>query len=812
MTGKHLLLALLATAAFAQDPVSITPYQLLDARSGQAVACSGCSIYTYAAGTNTPLATYTSSTLATPNTNPVLTNSAGYAVNGATITGIWVGSSCYKFVAKDATAVTLFTQDNICDRGAVLKALLAASGGAALIGFQPTGGTVPLTVAGALNSGFLYSSGYTTLALGCAAANANSRTLAIVATIANSPTQSLNCNIWFPSGVGAMIQPASGAMLTLTGAVTADAVKIFDYSAGGTVNLASAKVAAHLPEWYGITLDSGSDSVTAINRAATAAGVGKTIYLTGGSDCYYVSTSILPLSYQSFVGVGSSYSTSTAGACVKPFGGMTGDLFAPNGIGGVQVRDIKFDGNGTARDCVHLTGVSGNNTHSIIGPLIAQNCTRSQLHVAGSYGIDIKRVLATATGVFAPTYGILIDGVFNNTITIDGGEQNFSAEAAVYIANTGGGSDTITIRNVIQQANGKHGVWVASQTAGLVIDNNHFEQNGGSANGYDIYIPFVGGYDTPSRNISITNNDFNDNSATAFHNQAMFISSTAGLFIHGNKPGSSVSTDGTAIRAAVYLGQGVSGIDPWPIGDNGGMSLFNQAGNVLNPWVTAPFSEQLFKYTSELDNAVWSSVLTQSGVLAPDNSEAWLLGSLSTTSSSPSQFSQAYTATVAGHQFGTCSLLKAVGGGTPFAIVWASIAGTENYTGSSTNQPSRVYLGSDWQWICGTMTYPLSDALGFVVMGFKAWAPTGSTATGIEIAPKMHSWMDSLAEPLFVATRNNTVRRGFPGFLGETVFSQLFAAANGTQLVCADCTIASPTAGGGAGALAVRIGGIWAGK
>jgi len=110
------------------------------------------------------------------------------------------------------------------------------------------------------------------------------------------------------------------------------------------------------------------------------------------------------------------------------------------------------------------------------------------------------------------------------------------------------------------------------------------------------------------------------------------------------------------------------------------------------------------------------------------------------------------------------------------------------------------------------MTYPLSDTLGFVVMGFKAWAPTGSTATGIEIAPKMHSWMDSLAEPLFVATRNNTVRRGFPGFLGETVFSQLFAAANGTQLVCADCTIASPTAGGGAGALAVRIGGIWVGK
>lgn len=147
MTGKYLLLALLATTAFAQDPVSITPYQLIDARAGNAIACSNCSIYTYAAGTNTPLATYTSSTLATPNTNPVLTNSAGYAVNGATITGIWVGTSCYKFVAKDATAVTLFTQDNICDRGAVLKALLAASSGSSLVGFiQSQSGATERTV------------------------------------------------------------------------------------------------------------------------------------------------------------------------------------------------------------------------------------------------------------------------------------------------------------------------------------------------------------------------------------------------------------------------------------------------------------------------------------------------------------------------------------------------------------------------------------------------------------------------------------------------------------------------------------------
>ena len=274
MTGKYLLLALLATAAFAQDPVSITPYQLLDARSGQAVACSGCSIYTYAAGTNTPLATYTSSTLATPNTNPVLTNSAGYAVNGATVTGIWVGSSCYKFVAKDSSAVTLFTQDNICDRGAALKALLATSAGAGLIGFQPTGGSVPTTVAAALNSAFLYDIGYSTFALACAAAVSNAKTLAVTKTWTNVPTQTCAANLWFPSGSGGSIQPASAAVVTISKSIAAAPFAIFDYSAGGTVVL-SGPIPVISVEWFGAVADgaadgsSGTDNSTAFTRAIT---------------------------------------------------------------------------------------------------------------------------------------------------------------------------------------------------------------------------------------------------------------------------------------------------------------------------------------------------------------------------------------------------------------------------------------------------------------------------------------------------------------------------------------------------------------
>ena len=99
----------------AQSPIPFTPYQVLDARSGAAIACSGCQLFTYAAGTTTPLATYTDATLGTANTNPVLTNSSGYTVSGSTIVGVFVPySTCYKLVLEDASSVTIWTQDQIC--------------------------------------------------------------------------------------------------------------------------------------------------------------------------------------------------------------------------------------------------------------------------------------------------------------------------------------------------------------------------------------------------------------------------------------------------------------------------------------------------------------------------------------------------------------------------------------------------------------------------------------------------------------------------------------------------------------------------
>lgn len=66
----------------------------------------GGKLFTYAAGTSSPLATYSSNSLTTPNTNPVILNSRGEA-------SVWLGSSAYKFLLYAANDVLIWSVDNI---------------------------------------------------------------------------------------------------------------------------------------------------------------------------------------------------------------------------------------------------------------------------------------------------------------------------------------------------------------------------------------------------------------------------------------------------------------------------------------------------------------------------------------------------------------------------------------------------------------------------------------------------------------------------------------------------------------------------
>jgi hypothetical protein len=86
------------------------------------VILSGGLLYTYAAGTTTPQATYTSSGGGTANTNPIVLDSAG-RVSGE----IWLTSNLsYKFVLKNSTGTTIGTYDNIISVPASVTTDIAA--------------------------------------------------------------------------------------------------------------------------------------------------------------------------------------------------------------------------------------------------------------------------------------------------------------------------------------------------------------------------------------------------------------------------------------------------------------------------------------------------------------------------------------------------------------------------------------------------------------------------------------------------------------------------------------------------------------
>ena len=118
--------------------------QFLDA-AGQPMA--GGKLYTYAAGTTTPLVTYADSSESVNNTNPIILDSRGEA-------NVWLGLLSYKFKLTTPADVEIWTADNVTTGTAAavtaVESYLASSTGANLVGFQNTGAGAIVTTVGAV--------------------------------------------------------------------------------------------------------------------------------------------------------------------------------------------------------------------------------------------------------------------------------------------------------------------------------------------------------------------------------------------------------------------------------------------------------------------------------------------------------------------------------------------------------------------------------------------------------------------------------------------------------------------------------------
>lgn len=88
------------------SPLAGAGWQFFD---DSGVPLAGGKLYTYAAGSTTPLATYTSNTGLVANTNPIVLDAAG-----RTPSEVWLTINLnYKFILKTSTDTTIWTADDI---------------------------------------------------------------------------------------------------------------------------------------------------------------------------------------------------------------------------------------------------------------------------------------------------------------------------------------------------------------------------------------------------------------------------------------------------------------------------------------------------------------------------------------------------------------------------------------------------------------------------------------------------------------------------------------------------------------------------
>lgn len=97
------LLVLPAVAQVAVTPI-VQPRVTFVNNSGG--PCATCKLYSYAAGTTTPLATYTDASGISQNTNPIILDAAGGA-------NIWLGANSYKLILKDPDGTTIWSVDQV---------------------------------------------------------------------------------------------------------------------------------------------------------------------------------------------------------------------------------------------------------------------------------------------------------------------------------------------------------------------------------------------------------------------------------------------------------------------------------------------------------------------------------------------------------------------------------------------------------------------------------------------------------------------------------------------------------------------------
>jgi hypothetical protein len=237
---------------------------------------TGGKIYTYAAGTTTPLATYTSAGGSNFWTNPIVLDAAGRVPNSGEI---WLADGVqYKFVLKDSNDVLIATYDNILGINASFSNFIASE---------------EIQVATAGQTVFTLSNPYVP----------GANTLSVFVDGVNqydgssySYVETNSITVTFASGlhVGALVKFTTVQTLTTTQATTAALVTYNEGGTGAITYTVQAKLRQYISvKDFGAVGNGSTNDTAALQAAISATPSGGILYFPPGD---YITSAALQIS------------------------------------------------------------------------------------------------------------------------------------------------------------------------------------------------------------------------------------------------------------------------------------------------------------------------------------------------------------------------------------------------------------------------------------------------------------------------------------------------------------------------------------
>jgi hypothetical protein len=431
---------------------------------------TGGKLYTYAAGTTTPVATYTTSQGTTAWSNPVVLDAAGRVPGSGEI---WLTDGViYKFVLKDSNDVLIATYDNITG----INSNAVAYTNQQEIVTATAGQTV-------FNLGISYAPGTNSLSVFVDGVNQYGPGAQYAYTETSSTSVTFNSGLHVGAEVKFTTTQQQGA-----GAVDASQVTYDPPFTGSVATNVEAKLAQTVSvKDFGAVGDGVTDDTAAIQAA-----------LNSGAGAVYMPTGTYSVSDQLDVISCSLYGDGPASEII--FTGLSGNVIETTGYVKRSISNLKISNSSNVGIGVNITDAIGVTVSKVIFSTLSKGVNFTNSVGGFVYGCSIENCEFTdnSHAIFmAASKQANIINITDNLINVLGGDA-----AATGISCYGNDTEINITGNIIQGGDGRAIVIDGSGSAGFHISNNWMEFSGGA-----LTLPIVQiGTTYDIKNVTITNN------------------------------------------------------------------------------------------------------------------------------------------------------------------------------------------------------------------------------------------------------------------------------------------------------------------